>query len=186
MARPPTMAEAIATPIGKKPRTRPSATPPRLTCARPSLTSDRPRRTLKTPSTAATSATTRPASSARSMNGLSRKTATSEGKSMSVASDVARARRVRLVREREAGGVRALALDEARGRPVELDASVDRDDAVRAARDGLRVVADEDDGEVVVVVEVVEQLVEARARLGVDAGRGLVEEGQGGGARQPI
>ena len=151
--------------IGDTPRKRPRATPASATWASVSAISDSRRGTRKTPMAGQMSAVIAPTANARCMNPYWRNSG------MARLSAGGRPRGRRAVERRERGIAQEVA------RPaVEDEAPVEARELGDLLGDDADVVAHEDERDLALAVQMLEQGVEARLGLGIDAARGLVQD----------
>src|SRR6202795_2679203 len=160
----PTTVTTRAPRTGEAPTRSPSATPASATCASVSAIRESRRGTRKTPISGQTTAMTAPATNARCMKPNWRKS----GMGLVVVAHDAHRRPV----QRRPGRV----AQEIAGAAVEDEPPVEAGELRDLLGDDADVVADEDEGDLALAVQVVEQRVEARLRLGIDASRRLVQD----------
>src|ERR1700675_2306717 len=151
---------------GEAPTRSPSATPASATCASVSAIRESRRGTRKTPISGQTTAMTAPATNARCMKPNWRKS----GMGLVVVAHDANRRPV----QRRQGRV----AQEIAGAAVEDEPPVQAGELRDLFGDDADVVADEDEGDLALAVQVLEHGVEGGLRLGVHAAGGLVQDDQ--------
>src|SRR6266851_3886825 len=166
MPRAPITVTTRAPRTGEAPRSSPTATPARATWASVSAMSERRRGTRNTPISGQMMAVTAPAAKARCMNPNWR----NSGTGLVVVAHYAHRRPIQ-------GRQRGIA-QEVAGATVEDQPPVEAGELGHFLGDHADVVADEDEGDLALAVQVVEHGVEGRLRLRIDATRGLVENDQ--------
>src|SRR5437879_2327743 len=166
MPRAPITVTTRAPRTGEAPRSSPTATPARATWASVSAMSESRRGTRKTPMSGQMMAVTAPAAKARCMNPNSRNSGTGL---VVVAHDAHRG-----PIQGGQGGV----AEEVAGPTVEDQPPVEAGELGHFLGDHAYVVADQDEGDLALAIQVVEQGIERGLRLGVDAARRLVQDEQ--------
>src|SRR5712691_6538886 len=181
----PTTATTTATGIGTRPKAIPSATPPKLTCARASPRGAVLRRTTKTPSNAQTAPMMSPAISARCMN--PNRKMSSHPSAMRLPSVTVRMRLVLVVRDRHgAAAVQApkevLIVQRAGGTLVH-ERAIQAGHAIHARADDAEIVRNEDDRQPEFAFQLPEEVVEPPLALRVHARGGFVHDQEFGARR---